>query len=417
MSVIVVGAGVGGLTLALSLHQAGIPCRVYEAADEIRPLGVGINLLPHACREFRELGLEAQLAQAGVETQELCFYNKYGQFIYSEPRGRFAGYEWPQFSIHRGDLQMLLLEAVRERLGADSVVAGHRFRHASQDEDGVTAYFAESDGERPRAEVRGSVVVGADGVRSALRQQLYPDEGQPIYSGVTMWRGVSRWPAYLTGASMAVAGWLATGKMIIYPIRHNVDDGGRHLINWLCEYEMPPRLPGGDWSLPGRIEDFFPLCREMRFDWLDIPGMVQAADLVLEYPMVDRDPLPQWSFGRLTLLGDAAHPMYPRGSNGAGQAVLDARSLTGQLVRLADPVAALRAYEADRLQPTAAVVRMNRTNPPDAILREVYERTGDRPFGSIDEVISRAELEQLSEAYKRVAGFQRENLRQRGSLV
>ena len=417
MSVIVIGAGVGGLTLALSLHQAGIACRVYEAADEIRPLGVGINLLPHACREFRDLGLEDRLARTGVETRELCFYNKYGQFIYSEPRGRFAGYEWPQFSIHRGDLQMLLLDAVRERLGPESVVTGHRFHRAEQDEDGVTAYFLEATSDRPRATVRGSVAIGADGVRSALRHQLYPDEGQPIYSGVTMWRGVSRWPAYLTGASMAVAGWLATGKMIIYPIRHGVDDRGRHLVNWLCEYEMAPRLPGGDWSLPGKIDDFFPLCRDMCFDWLDIPGMVRAAELVLEYPMVDRDPLPQWSFGRLTLLGDAAHPMYPRGSNGAGQAVLDARTLTGHLMRLADPVAALRAYEADRLLPTANVVRMNRSNPPDAILREVYQRTGDKPFEKIDEVISRAELEQLSEAYKHVAGFQRESLTRRGSLV
>jgi len=263
------------------------------------------------------------------------------------------------------------------------------------------------------------VVIGADGIRSGVRRQLFPDEGPPIYSGVTMWRGVSRWPAYLTGASMVTAGWLATGKMIIYPIRPDADGSGdgRQLINWLCEYEMPPRYPGGDWSQPGRIDDFFQLCQHMRFDWLDIPGMVQAADLVLEYPMVDRDPLPQWSFGRITLLGDAAHPMYPRGSNGAGQAILDARALVGHLSRQADPVVALKAYEADRLEPTARVVRTNRTNPPDAILREVYERTGDKPFDDIEQVITRAELEAISEAYKRIAGFQREALSTRESLV
>jgi 2-polyprenyl-6-methoxyphenol hydroxylase-like FAD-dependent oxidoreductase len=205
--------------------------------------------------------------------------------------------------------------------------------------------------------------------------------------------------------------------MIIYPVRRDVDAEGRQLVNWLCEFIQPARFPGGDWSRPGQLEDFFWACERMRFDWLDIPAMVKAADVILEYPMVDRDPLGQWSFGRLTLLGDAAHPMYPRGSNGAGQAILDARTLAGHLKRLADPVAAFRAYEADRMGPTGQVVLTNRSNPPDAILREVYERTGDKPFRHIDEVIGRAELEALSDAYKRIAGFQRESLSRRGSLV
>ena len=417
MTVIIVGAGIGGLTLALSLHKLAIKCRVYEAAADIKPLGVGINLLPHASRELTELGLQQDLADIAVETRELAFYNKYGQHIFTEPRGRFAGYDWPQFSIHRGDLQMLLLHTVQERLGADAVVMGHRFVRGEQDGDGVTAHFVEPKGDQPLPPVEGSVVIGCDGVRSAVRQQLQPEQNELIYSGITMWRGVTRWQPFLTGATMVLAGWLATGKMIIYPIRDSLDADGRQLINWLCEFETPPRHEGGDWVQEGRLEDFYWACQDMRFDWLDIPAFVQAADMVLEYPMVDKDPLDRWSFGRITLLGDAAHPMYPRGSNGAGQAILDARTLAGHLQRFEDPVQALAAYEDDRLEATAKVVQTNRTNPPDSILRGIYQRTGDKPFRHIDEVISHDELVALSESYKQIAGFEREALKQRGSLV
>ncbi len=418
MSVVIVGAGIGGLTLALSLHRAGIPCRVYEAAPVIKPLGVGINLLPHAMRELGALGLEPAIAARGIETRAVTFYNRFGQHIFTEPRGRFAGYDWPQYSIHRGDLQGVLLEAVQSRLGRDAVLTGHRFVGAEQSDDGVVARFENPETGADLPPVTGEVLVGCDGIRSAVRAMLHPDDGPLVYSGITMWRGITRWKPFLGGATMAYAGWLETGKVIFYPVRDAIDEAGRQAVNWLCEFYTPPRDPSGDWSRPGAIEDFLWACKDMRFDWLDVPAFVKAADFILEYPMVDKDPLERWSFGRITLAGDAAHPMYPRGSNGAGQAILDVRSLTGHLARSpGKPAGALTAYEADRLGPTRDVVLANRRIPPDAILREVFERTGDKPFESIDAVISSDELKDLSNRYKQIAGFERDSLKTRANLA
>ena len=256
--------------------------------------------------------------------------------------------------------------------------------------------------------MQGKIAIACDGIHSVIRKQLYPDEGEPRYSGVNMWRGVTRWKPILSGASMLRAGWLATGKLVHYPIRNNIDAEGRQLVNWLWEIETP-QYKRWDWNRPARVEDFIAACESWRFDWLDVPAFLRAAELVLEYPMVDKDPLPAWSFGRVTLLGDAAHPMVPRGSNGAGQAILDARALAQCLPRRIGN--ALKEYEAERLGPTSNVVLENRRNPPDAILREVYERTGDRPFERIDEVISAQELAALSERYKQVAGYDKDSLR------
>jgi 2-polyprenyl-6-methoxyphenol hydroxylase-like FAD-dependent oxidoreductase len=410
MDVIIVGAGIGGLTLALALHRAGISCRIYEAAPEITPIGVGINLLPHATRELALLDLEAALARVGVATAEACFFNRFGQLIYREPLGRAAGYQWPQFSIHRGDLQQLLAKAFVARAGADRLATGWRCIGFSQRAAEVTVHFEDARSGARLPSQHGAVAIACDGIHSVIRKQLYPQEGEPLYSGCNMWRGVTRWPRFLSGASMVRAGWLATGKMVIYPIRNNIDTERRQLINWVAEIETP-RHEARDWNRPGRLADFIDAFKDWRFDWLDVPAMIAAADMILEFPMVDQDPLSQWSFGRVTLLGDAAHPMVPRGSNGAGQAILDARALCDCLAAGADdPAAALRAYEAKRLEATANVVRMNRSNPPDAILREVYVRTGDRPFDDIDKVISRNELAAISDRYKRVAGYDRESL-------
>jgi 2-polyprenyl-6-methoxyphenol hydroxylase-like FAD-dependent oxidoreductase len=405
--VLIIGGGIGGLTLALSLHAAGIACRVLEAAAEIRPLGVGINLLPHGMRELTELGLQGALARVAVETRELRFYNRYGQFIFAEPRGRFAGYEWPQLSIHRADLHAVLLAETRRRLGDDAVVLNKKCISVS--DDGIAKF---EDG----TSFAGRCVVGCDGIHSAVRRSLFPEEGPPSYQGINMWRGTTRMKPFLTGASMAVAGWLEVGKMVIYPIRDAIDAEGRQLVNWVAEVQSPRNVLQ-DWNLRGRLEDFYPTFEKWTFDWLDCAALIRDADQVLEYPMVDREPLPHWTRGRVTLLGDAAHPMYPRGSNGAGQAILDARALTGCLSRNADPKAALKEYEQIRLKAANDLVLMNRANPPDAILREVWKRSGDKPFARIDELISNAELVAMSEAYKRVAGFERESLARRGSLV
>jgi 2-polyprenyl-6-methoxyphenol hydroxylase-like FAD-dependent oxidoreductase len=264
--------------------------------------------------------------------------------------------------------------------------------------------------------VEGSCVIGCDGIHSTVRGILFPHEGPPAYQGINMWRGTTRMKPFLGGDVMATAGWLAVGKLVIYPIRNRLEADGRQLINWVAEIQSP-RNVRQDWNLNGRIEDFYPAFERWSFDWLDCAALLRGAERVLEYPMVDRDPLPHWTRGRATLLGDAAHPMYPRGSNGAGQAILDARTLAGCLRRFPDAGAALKEYEKARLKAANDLVLMNRANPPDAILREVWKRSGDKPFARIDDLISNAELVAMSEAYKRVAGFERESLARRGSLV
>jgi 2-polyprenyl-6-methoxyphenol hydroxylase-like FAD-dependent oxidoreductase len=407
MDVLIIGGGIGGLTLGLMLHRAGIPCRVFEAAPEIKPLGVGINLLPHAMKELGSLGLEEPLAQLGVRTAEAIFFNRFGQLVYHEPLGRAAGYDWPQISIHRGDLHLALLDAFAREVGADRLMLGWQCVRA--DEDGI-AHFRRMGTQEDLPSQRGSAVIGCDGIHSTIRKQLHPDDGEPIYSGVNMWRGVTRWPPILGGAAMIRCGWFTHAKIVLYPIRNNVDGEWRQLINWVVEIETP-QYQRWNWARAGRLEDFIGPVRDWHFDWLDVPEFLRQADVALEYPMVDKDPLPRWSFGRVTLLGDAAHPMYPRGSNGAGQAILDARALADCLAAAADPVAALKAYEERRLDATAKVVRTNRTTPPDWILGEVHNRTGDKPFKSIDDVISRDELVAITDAYKRIAGYEKEKLR------
>jgi len=407
--VIIVGAGVGGLTLGLALHQAKIPCRVFESAAEIKAVGVGINLLPHAAKELAALGLEQALANVAIATTDATFFNRFGQLIYQEPLGRAAGYDHPQFSIHRGDLQMVLLDAFRMRAGADRIVTSRHCVGVEQDEGGVSVTLSDGPGGATRTTARGRVAIACDGINSAVRKQFFPDEGEPRYSGVNMWRGVTRWRPILSGASMVRAGWLSHGKMVIYPIRRAGADG-LQLVNWVAEIETP-NYRKRDWNRAGSLDDFIGAFADWHFDWLDVPAFIRAADHVLEFPMVDQDPLPRWSFGRVTLLGDAAHPMVPRGSNGAGQAILDARALTAALLEHAHPVAALAAYEKQRLEATTRIVLTNRNNPPDAILREVFERTHDKPFAVIEDVISRDELVALSESYKRIAGYSREALR------
>ncbi len=398
MEVLIVGAGIGGLTLGLMLQRAGIPCRIFEAAPEIKPLGVGINVLPHASQELCGLGLEPALTSVSMLTRESVFFTRFGQFIYREPAGRYAGYEWPQFSIHRGDLQQVLLDAFIQRAGAERLLTGWRCTGAEQDGSGVTVRFEHPITHAALPPQRGTVVVGCEGLHSVLRKQLHPAEGEPVYSGVNMWRGTTRWPPFLSGASMTRVGWLAVAKMVIYPIRDAIDGPSSHanrqLVNWVVEIETPQHQTR-DWTRQGRLEDFIGAIADWRFDWLDVPAFIRAADMILEYPMV------------------------PRGSNGAGQAILDCRALTECLAAClqqgADPEAALAEYERRRLGPTTNVVLTNRRNPPDAILREVYLRSGDKPFADIGQVISPAELQALSTSYKRVAGYDQEQLRAGGA--
>jgi 2-polyprenyl-6-methoxyphenol hydroxylase-like FAD-dependent oxidoreductase len=403
--VAIVGAGIGGLTLALCLHRAGIACTVYEQSAEIRPLGVGINILPHATAELRELGVLEALEQVAVTTREAAFFNRFGQLVYAEPAGRFAGHETPQLSIHRGDLQGVLLAAVRSA-SAPTPSSPATPAPASTPRATRGAPRLRDPAGAPLPDVEATLAVGCDGIHSALRRQLHPDEGPPRWSGVNMWRGVTPHAPFLSGATMVRAGWLTVGKMVIYPIRNDVDAEGRQLVNWVAELEAKAPVER-DWNARGRLGDFFAAFAGWHFDWLDVAALIEGTETVLAYPMVDQDPLPRWSFGRVTLLGDAAHPMVPRGSNGAGQAILDARCLADLLQGRGLTPEALSEYDRVRNAATAKIVLMNRSNPPDAILREVHERSGDRPFERIEDVVPREELARIAEAYKQVAGLRR----------
>jgi 2-polyprenyl-6-methoxyphenol hydroxylase-like FAD-dependent oxidoreductase len=409
--VVIIGAGVGGLSLALALHRAGVRCRIFEAAPELKPLGVGLNLLPHAVRELAGFGLLDRLRAKGIETGEYCFYTRRGQLVYREPRGRFAGYDWPQVSIHRGDLHGVLLAAVHERLGPPAIALGHKCVAVEQDAEAAIVRFADPVTGTPLPAVRGTVAIACDGVHSAARAQMHPTEAVPRYEGTTQYRGVTRWKPFLSGASMAYLGTYETGKLIIYPIRDRIDAEGRQLINWVIEVARPDDQLLRDWNRRSQVEEFIDHFAHCRFDWLDIPAVLRAAEAVFEYPMVDQNPLAFWTTGRITLLGDAAHPMMPRGSNGAAQAIIDAMTLAAALAAEADPLAALKAYEAKRLEATANVVLANREIAPDAILRVVEERTGGAPFARIEDVISQEELVAWQERYRRVAGFKAEDLR------
>ncbi|MGN6621699.1 MAG: flavin-dependent oxidoreductase [Sphingomonas sp.] len=411
--VLIIGAGAGGLILALSLHEIGVDCRVYESVRELKAVGAGINLLPHGVKELDALGLVPALDKLGIRTKDASYFNQHGQLIHTEPAGEYAGYPWPQFSIHRGDMQKVFLDAVVERLGPDAVVTGHRCIGIDQDADGVTAHFADHDGE-PLPDVRASIVIGADGIHSALRHQFYPDEGEPIYSGLTIWRGVTPFKPFLSGANTIRIGWMDVGKLMVYPIRDNIDADGNQLMNWVATQERP-RPAKWAWNVEARHEDFIDAYKDWHFDWLDVPTLLKQTEHPLIFPMVDRDPVPTWTFGRATLLGDAAHPMYPRGSNGAGQAILDARYLADAIKRHGAGEEALQDYDRARVPATSKVVLMNRKNPPDAILREVHERTGGKRFEKIEDVISPEELQAISDRYKTVAGFDKEQLAARAA--
>jgi 5-methylphenazine-1-carboxylate 1-monooxygenase len=408
-NVAIVGGGIAGLALALNLHKRGIGCRVFEAATELRELGVGITLLPHAMRELTELGLRAALLSAGIENRESAFFNRFGQLIYKEPRGRYAGYSYPEVGIHRGQLHMLLLAAARERLGADSVVEDRRCIDLDQDEDGVTLRFVRTSTGAAAPDVHTDVAVACDGVNSSVRKLFYPGD-DVAFTGINTWRGVTRRGPIFDGRTYLRIGSIRTGKIVIYPIVDDIDPQGRQLINWTTEIQRESS-PQNDWNKPGRLEDFHHLYADWRFDWLDVGALIAEAETILEYPMVDKDPIDRWTFGRVTLAGDAAHPMYPRGSNGSAQALIDVRTLADLLVRETDPRAALKAYEDARVAPTAAVVRTNRSNPPDIINMKVEELTGDRPFDDLDCYISQQELKALSDHYKSVAGFALEQTR------
>jgi 5-methylphenazine-1-carboxylate 1-monooxygenase len=420
--VLIIGGGIGGLTAALSLHAAGFSVRVFESAPELRPLGVGLNLLPHAARELDDLGLLAPLAATGVRCAKIAYHTKRGEPIWSEPRGLAAGYRWPQVSIHRGALQLALLAAAEEQIGKDRIHLGHHLAGFEAVPGGVRAEFIGKDvskrGSAPREEASGALLIAADGIHSAVRNALYPNEGLPRWNGAVMWRGVVEAEPYMDGQTMIMAGH-ARLKFVCYPISHQARRPGLHSINFVAEihYDSRELSEREDWNKPGRLEDFLPAFADWHFDWLDVPALIRAAPETFVYPMVDRDPLPRWTFERVTLLGDAAHPMYPIGSNGASQAILDARTLTGCLRYYRDDLErGLQRYEAIRREATSAIVYANRQQGPEYGMQLVEDRAPNG-FNNLHDVVSAEELQQIADKYKQVAGFAIAALNDRPSLA
>ena len=389
-AVIILGGGIGGLTFALELHKRGIPFKVYEAAAEYKPLGVGLNLLPHAMKSLAALGLLDALMEKGVETKEYQFITRNGQLVHTDPRGRAAGYDIPQCSIHRGDLHQVLIDAVIERSGADAIVMGHKGLSVAQTKDEAIVHFVDPAG-NALPDARGAVVVACDGVNSIVRKQFHPEEAVPRYEGTMNYRGTTKWKPFLTGATMIYMGTTETGKLILYPIRDDIDGEGTQLINWVIEIQRPNTHLMRDWNRTSDINDFIEDFEMCNFDFLNIPELMRKADHVFEYPMCDQDTLPWWSKGRITLLGDAAHPMMPRGSNGAAQAIIDGEVLAEMLVKDADWPKVLTDYENTRRVAVGNIVEANRGIAPDAILRVVEERTGGKPFDDINDIIPQAE--------------------------
>jgi 5-methylphenazine-1-carboxylate 1-monooxygenase len=409
MNIAVVGGGIAGLALALNLHKRGMSCQVYEQAPEVKALGVGITLLPHAMRELTALGLQDQLRAVSIENRESRFFNKFGQLVYREPRGKYAGYPYPEFGIHRGRLHVVLYDAACAVLGADKITTNRRCVGVDQDERGVAIPFQETTTGAAAESVHADIAIACDGVNSAVRHAFYPDE-QVAFTGINTWRGVTRHEPIFDGRTYIRIGSIKQAKMVIYPIIDNIDGQGRQLINWVAEVTSDTK-ERNDWNKRGKLEDFYPLYEKWTFDWLDVAALIRSADTIFEYPMVDKDPVDRWTFGRITFTGDAAHPMYPRGSNGAAQALIDVRVLADLLEEMKDPLEALRAYEKARLEPTAQVVRTNRVSPPDFIIDKVEALTGNKPFENLDNFITQDELRAFSEKYQRVAGFRVEDVR------
>jgi 5-methylphenazine-1-carboxylate 1-monooxygenase len=405
MKVLIAGGGVGGLTLALMLKQRGIEAEIFEQSTEIRELGVGINTLPHAIRELSMLGLLPALDRIAIRTKELVYMNRFGQDIWREPRGLDAGFDVPQFSIHRGRLQNVIHRAVQAEVGESHIHTGCRLGSFTQDEAGVRAFFFDRKGHHVKT-ATGDVLIGADGIHSTIRSMLFPNEGPPSWNGIMLWRGAADWPQFMDGKSMIIAGGM-DAKAVLYPIAPGLRPDAP-LTNWAIAVKLgdgSAQLPRReDWSRRGRLEDLMPHVQRFRVNEVDVKALIMATPNIWEYPMCDRDPLPRWTDGRITLLGDAAHPMYPVGSNGASQAILDARCLADLLVSSDSPQAALAAYERERLPATAQIVRMNRKGGPESVIDAVESLAPDG-FRNIDDVLTFEQRKSIVRGYASIAGF------------
>jgi 2-polyprenyl-6-methoxyphenol hydroxylase-like FAD-dependent oxidoreductase len=402
--VIIAGGGIGGLAAALTLHQIGVPCVVYEAAREMRPLGVGINLQPNAVRELLDLGItEADLDGVGLPAKEWALVGLNGNDIYAEPRGKAAGYRWPQYAVHRGRFHMLLHARVVERLGADAVQLGRRVTSYRKTADGVVATLEHADG--GSSEVTGALLVGADGIHSAVRAQMHPNQPPIHWGGAVMWRGTTWGTPTRSGASFIGLG-THRHRVVIYPISHPDPATGLSMLNWIAEVTLDN---ADGWKQQGWFRqvptsEFAHHFDGWVWDWLDVPAMIREADSAYENPMIDRDPVSTWRDGPVVLIGDAAHAMYPTGSNGGTQAIVDARELGAAMVAHGATEAALAAFDAKLCGPISQLILRNRGAGPFGLLNLVDERCGGT-FDNIDDVIPPAERAAFMAGYKAAAGF------------
>ena len=403
MTVLIAGGGVAGLAMGLTCHQIGVPFRIFEASSDVKPMGVGINLQPTAVRELYDLGLADELAKIGVKTRDYGMYSKHGLHIWTEPRGEWAGYKWPQYSVHRGYLTRLLYETLVARAGSEAIQTGWQAKRFETDGRRARLFLEAADGTRRVEE--GDVLIGADGIHSAIRAQIAPDEGDPKWGGAVLWRGTTMGKPFLTGASMVMIGHDGL-RFVSYPISAPDPQTGLAEINWIANLNYASDDPWNkeDWSRRANLEDFLPRFEHFDLGWIDIPGLIRGSGAVYEYPMVDRDPLPSWTTGSVSLMGDAAHPAYPVGSNGAGSAIIDARKLGKAFVDHGVNANALKAYEAEMRPPTSKVTLLNRTAGPDSILDVVEARSGGL-FDDINDVIPEAEMAAHAAKYKSAAGF------------
>ncbi|RKE94388.1 2-polyprenyl-6-methoxyphenol hydroxylase-like FAD-dependent oxidoreductase [Sulfitobacter guttiformis] len=415
MTVLIAGGGISGLVLALSCHQVGIPFQVFESASQMRPLGVGINLQPSAVRELFDLGLEAKLDDVGIPLRDYGLYTKRGLHVWTEPRGRDAGYDWPAYSVHRGRLHMLLYNEVIRRAGPDVIQTGQRV--TAFDTVGGKAHLSLTDRAGAQRKVEGAVAIGADGIHSAIRRQMQPLEDAPHWGGAMLWRGTTQAKPFLSGGSMVLIGHDGL-RFVTYPISSPAPRTGLATINWICNLQFDPaqKFRKEDYSRAANLADFLPAFEQIKFDWLDAPALIRGADEIFEYPMVDRDPLERWAVGRVTLMGDAAHAAYPVGSNGAGAGITDARKLVAAFLAHGLTPKALDTYEAEMLPVTSKIILMNRTAGPDKILDIVENRCGGQ-FERIEDVIPHTEMADHAATYKRIAGYGVEQTNNRPPII
>ncbi|WP_386628912.1 flavin-dependent oxidoreductase [Sulfitobacter geojensis] len=406
--VLIAGGGIGGLTLALTLHQIGVPCVVLESAAEMRPMGVGINIQPNAVRELFDLGITADaLDSIGVPAREWALVGLNGKEVYAEPRGQLAGYNWPQYAADRGAFHMLLYQTVLDRLGPDAVRLGRRLQNYEICDGGITVDVTREDG--AIEQLRARLLIGADGIHSTVRAQMHPDQPPIHWGGALMWRGTVRMKPLRTGSSFVGLG-THQHRMVIYPISPP-DADGTCIVNWIAEVTMDNAegWQQSGWFRPVEVDRFIHHFDQFRYDWLDVPAMLRRADCAFENPMIDRDPIPTWVDGPVALMGDAAHAMYPTGSNGASQAIVDARVIGARILEHGVTAAALSAYDAQLCGPISALVLRNRGAGPFGMLNLLDERCGG-VFDDIETVMPATERQEFMANYKAAAGFAIESL-------